>query len=337
MWLDMYEQFSDLTKDEQIKLFFAMKEDLFPDSTTNISNKIVDIREKRFSNGLSCVHCGSMSVKRNGTYKARQRYLCKDCGKSFNDITGSPLSGTKYPYKWLKYIQMMIDGCSLRTIAKELKIHLSTAFYWRHKVLFSLQSLGHKKLFGIIESDETYFLESEKGKKKITHRKPRERGGVASKRGISKEQICVVVAYDRNGQIFSEVAGKGRITALEIDAVLGDYLDGASLLCTDTATNYKKFAAMKGLRHEAINARNKEYVRQKIYHVQHVNSYHRRLKDWMERFNGVATKYLNSYLIWHRFLELNKKFNSKENMNEMLLNACKKANFTTVTDIRNFN
>ena len=46
MWLDMYEQFSDLTKDEQIKLFFAMKEDLFPDSTTNISNKIVDIREK---------------------------------------------------------------------------------------------------------------------------------------------------------------------------------------------------------------------------------------------------------------------------------------------------
>lgn len=129
---------------------------------------------------------------------------------------------------------------------------------------------------GIIESDETYFLESEKGKKKIAHRKPRKRGGSASKRGISKEQICVLVAHDRNGQILSEVAGKGRITALEIDAVLGDYLDKSSLLCTDTATNYKKFAAMKGLKHEAINARNKEYVRKKIYHVQHVNSYHRR-------------------------------------------------------------
>lgn len=56
MWLDMYEQFSDLTKDERIKLFFAMKKDLFPDSTANISNK----------NGLVCVHCGSMSVKRHG-------------------------------------------------------------------------------------------------------------------------------------------------------------------------------------------------------------------------------------------------------------------------------
>lgn len=62
MWLDMYERFSDLTKDEQIKLFFAMKEDLFLDSTTNISYIIVDIREKRFSIGLACVHWNDLTV-----------------------------------------------------------------------------------------------------------------------------------------------------------------------------------------------------------------------------------------------------------------------------------
>lgn len=203
-------------------------------------------------------------------------------------------------------------------------------------MLFALQSIGHQKLLGIVESDETFFLESDKGKKNLTHRKPRKRGGSASKRGISKEQVCVVVAHDRNGQILSEVAGKGRITALEIDAVLGDFLDDSVLLCTDTATNYKKFAAMKGIKHEVINAHKKEFVRQKIYHVQHVNSYHRRLKDWMARFNGVATKYLNSYLIWHLFLETNKRLPSDESVNEMLLNACKKTNFISVWDIRNF-
>ncbi|MEK4536483.1 hypothetical protein NST21_14305 [Peribacillus sp. FSL K6-1552] len=64
MWLDIYEQLSALPKGEQMKLFYAIKDDLFPDSTANISDKIVDIREKRFSNGLACVHCGSMSVKR---------------------------------------------------------------------------------------------------------------------------------------------------------------------------------------------------------------------------------------------------------------------------------
>lgn len=69
-----------------------------------------------------------------------------------------------------------------------------TAFYWRHKVLYALRSLCFSTLRGIIESDETYFLESDKGKKQVEHRKPRKRGGVATKRGISNEQINVVVA-----------------------------------------------------------------------------------------------------------------------------------------------
>lgn len=52
-------------------------------------------------------------------------------------------------------------------------------------------------------------------------------------------EYCVVVAHDRNGQILSQVAGKGRVTATELDGVLGEYLDNSALLCTDTATNYK--------------------------------------------------------------------------------------------------
>ncbi len=30
----------------------------------------------------------------------------------------------------------------------------------------------------------------------------------------------------------------------------------------------------------------------KVYHIQNVNAYDSRLKGWMHRFNGVATKYL---------------------------------------------
>ena len=33
-----------------------------------------------------------------------------------------------------------------------------------------------------------------------------------------------------------------------------------------------------------------------LYHIQNVDNYHRRLKDRIKRFNGVATKYLNNYL-----------------------------------------
>ena len=37
-----------------------------------------------------------------------------------------------------------------------------------------------------------------------------------------------------------------------------------------------------------------------VYHVQNVNAYTSQLKRWLRRFNGVATKYLDSYLGWHR-------------------------------------
>ncbi|MGE5599373.1 MAG: hypothetical protein ACM3XS_08335, partial [Bacteroidota bacterium] len=44
-----------------------------------------------------------------------------------------------------------------------------------------------------------------------------------------------------------------------------------------------------------------------IYHIQSVNSYHSRLKTWVRRFNGVATKYLLNYLIWHEHLDETRK------------------------------
>ena len=50
---------------------------------------------------------------------------------------------------------------------------------------------------GIVEIDETYFLYFEKGKRGITDRKPLKRGGKSKHRGISHEQVCVLVARDR--------------------------------------------------------------------------------------------------------------------------------------------
>jgi hypothetical protein len=37
MWLDIYEEFSELSKSEQLALFKAMKEDLFPDEPDKIT------------------------------------------------------------------------------------------------------------------------------------------------------------------------------------------------------------------------------------------------------------------------------------------------------------
>jgi len=334
-WRYVYRDFQNLTEAEQHRLFEAIKDELFPSPKTDIGNLIGDIRENRFSSGLGCLHCGSTSVKRNGKYRSRQRYKCKDCGKTFNDITGSPLAGTRYPRKWMRFFELMVEGLSLSKIAKILNIHVSTSFYWRHKILKAIASLGNLQLQGIVESDETYFLESYKGKRSgIPHRKSRKRGGSANKRGISNEQVCVVVAHDRDGHIICQYGGRGRITATEIDSVIGSYIHPTSVLCSDSATNYANFAKLKGLQHEAVNGRKGIYVKKGIYHIQHVNSYHQRLKRWMDRFKGVATKYIDNYMFWFRFLELHKKLETHDKHKFLLLNACKRVNFLTVKNLR---
>lgn len=88
-------------------------------------------------------------------------------------MTNTPFSGSRYPEKWVKYIELMVEGYTLPKIADKLQIHISTAFYWRHKILYALSSLGFNQLQGIVESDETFFRESLKGHRQISHRKPK--------------------------------------------------------------------------------------------------------------------------------------------------------------------
>lgn len=249
-------------------------------------------------------------------------------------MTNTPFSGSKYPEKWVEYIGFMIEGVTLPKIAKRLKIHISTAFYWRHKILNAIGSLGFKQLEGIVESYETFFRESLKGRRVINHRKPKKRGEKDKKRGISKLKIAVVVAQDRNGNMVARKAGTGRVTAEEIDAVIGDFIHPSALLCTDTATNYKKFAKIKGLLHETINERQKQRVKKGIFHIQHVNNFHNRLKGWMERFQGVGTYYLDNYLYWFRWLEIGKNMAFDKRVEQMLISACQKSNYHTVETFR---
>jgi hypothetical protein len=93
---------------------------------------------------------------------------------------------------------------------------------------------------GIVKVDETYFLYSEKGKRNITGRKPRKRGGGSRFRGICKEQVCVLIGRDRNKNTISKVTCLGRIVKSQVEKTIGAYLSKDSILCTDAWRAYKK-------------------------------------------------------------------------------------------------
>lgn len=55
-----------------------------------------------------------------------------------------------------------------------------------------------------------------------------------------------------------------------------------------------------GITHRPVNLAAGQRVVAAVYHVQNVNAYDSRLKEWMRRFHGVATHYLGNYLGWRR-------------------------------------
>ena len=80
-------------------------------------------------------------------------------------------------------------------------------------------------------------------------------------------------------------------------------IDKDALLCSDSKSVFKKFVKENKIIHGVLNSSKGERVKKGIVHIQNVNSYHSKLKNWMTRFNGVATKNLENYLSWYRQLD----------------------------------
>jgi ISXO2-like transposase domain len=156
--------------------------------------------------------------------------------------------------------------------------------------------LKPKALEGTVEVDETYFLKSEKGSRKLTQ-PARKRGGKARKRGLSDEQVPVLIARDEKKATTDHILHDR--SARSIAAALGPVVDKHATLVSDGAQAYRAFADAATILHVALNLSEGERT-WGVYHIQNVNNYCSRLKGWMRRFNGVATKYLDSYLGWHR-------------------------------------
>ena len=119
--------------------------------------------EGRFAAGASCPHCHSQRVYRHGQANGLQRYRCRECLRTFNALSGTPLSGLHKREKWSGQAAALQDGRTLRAVAKDLGVHVGTAHRWRHRFLALPQAAQPDALVGIAEADETLFLLSFKG------------------------------------------------------------------------------------------------------------------------------------------------------------------------------
>jgi hypothetical protein len=100
-----------------------------------------------------------------------------------------------------------------------------------------------------------------------------------------------------------KIAKVGRIGAGSIGKTIGGTVPEENVLCSDSRPSIISWAKAKNLGHHTFVA-TRQHVKDKCYHVQHVNSIDNQYERWVRRFYGVATKYLPQCLNLDHFKKL---------------------------------
>lgn len=264
----------------------------------------------------NCPHCESSHVSRYGkTSLGYQRFICVDCRTTFVEKGRPVWTGSHFPKKkWVEYIRLMNLGASLRDIADALDINLTTAFFWRHKILTALKDgKSDAVLEEHTQADETFTYLNTKGNvnannnlhtHKLTSREPdyksvrksgnrHARGSCSSTRGLNQGLVCTPLAIGGNEICWGKPSNMGAPSSDDLDSVYTGHLGKTVILITDASRAAGKYAQDKEL--PIIQLKSKTESRQGKYNLQKINQLHAIFKKDLASFNGVNTKYLENY------------------------------------------
>ncbi len=234
----LVEQLGDLTEVQRAALTAAL-------AGKGSANEAIALIEMRFAASPACGHCKSESFGTWGQASGLRRYKCKDCGRTFNALTGTPLAQLHRRDAWLDYARAMVDRTSLRKAAERADVCLETSFRWRHRFLAAARDKRPSALTGIVEADETFILKSAKGSRKLVDRAPRKRGGKAKKPGLSTdEHDAILIVRDRHATTTDHVLPD--LEGRTFQALLTPVVAKDALLVTDGRAAYAQLADAAG-------------------------------------------------------------------------------------------
>ncbi|HRT73447.1 MAG TPA: IS1595 family transposase, partial [Bacteroidales bacterium] len=258
-------------------------------------------RIKILSTAPICPRCRCEYVTKAGVHNGRQVYKCKNCKYQFRETAKSLVYYSHKYYLLMDYIKCMLEGKSLRACAREVGISLPTSFKWRHKILAAIQGLeGGINFTGITETDELLMEYSEKGRKFKT---------LEEKEQAMKTvhpNVAVLVMTDREGNLLFKHTGEHKVQNSQIKEELKRRVSENNLICFKPNEEFQQ--AVKESPSKKVLVMHKA----KGLSIYSVNVAEKKITNflvWMMRFRGVATKYLQNYLMW--FVVMNKYLKDK--------------------------
>lgn len=178
----------------------------------------------------------------------------------------------------IQYAETLPEHLSLLKTAKKIGISGSTSFSWRHKILSSFISLGTPPASSPVGACQITMPRSYKGKRTVP-----EKPAPASR---------TVLLTDARGIPCLQIL-PNKCTAFKASQILGTSLTPSASIVCRPANLLSRAVSMTRL--PAVEHRT---LRKKL--IKKTIAMQTNIEQWMERFNGVATKYLQQYWNWFR-------------------------------------
>ncbi len=286
--LENIDKYLALPKDHKRDFLDQLYQYLVNSNATAVDYQRVKIQ----STAAICPGCKSENVIKVGKRNGRQVYKCKTCGYQFRETARTFVYHMrKYPLM-LDYMRCMLEGKSLRACANEVGICLKTSFTWRHKILAALKNFEKNvNFFGIVEIDELLMDYSEKGRQYSSVKE--------MKRAMRKKpkKVAVIVATDRSGNILFRNTESNRAKQEDIEKFLKGRITEDAVLCTGTKYAFRHIRKIKVKHKEIVGAKRKK---RGVYSTAIVKAKSEEFTKWIySKFRGVATKYLQNYIMWY--------------------------------------
>ncbi len=305
---------------------------------------------------IACPHCGSIATVKSGkTAAGTQRYLCKDCRKTFTLETNTIFSHSNLDKRqWYQIFKGIVERSSLATIAEKIGMSVKCAWYNKHKIQTVLLALyGEQDTFqDIVECDECFARLSFKGKRDpdffITdlRRLPRHRRSKTEKTqyliehgyseivynapdelerllygsnflpGTNRDNVCILSGKDRSGNLYMSPACLGNAEPRHIQTHFQERFASDAILVTDSSKAYGPFAKSHNLRYEKLASGQHS---RGPYSLSRINAVHSNLRDYMPKSgkNLLATKYLDLGLIFFWWQEKHKQLTQSEQVDAL--------------------
>ncbi len=175
------------------------------------------------------------------------------------------------------YLLTMYDLQSLRAAAGQIGISEVTSFNWRHKILSSLDNLQTLHTEAPAGICEIRLPHSHKGQRNIPEKK-------------MPETRTILIADARGILCLQQLKKKNR--RAEVSEIIAENLHPSAEIASEK-TNLLTRAEKKADKKKILNNTcSKSIMAQAKMKISDLN-------DWMARFNGVATKYLQQYWNWY--------------------------------------